>query len=159
MTACRKPAAPPSSRTIRDPTARRPSDLPWLRVSTATGPLVSLWNDRVGVHAGVHVAQRSGLGGAWLLSHVTADVRIIEGIKVLLQGVSFNELTPEKSDVARPLVGNGSLRWLPYALAGARFYTRRFSADMGVLAPLSPDCPLWSERLVVIPWVSLTHRF
>lgn len=125
----------------------------------ATGPLLSLWNDRVGVHAGVHVAQRTGLGGAWLMSHVTAEVRIIDGIKALVQGVSFNELSPEKSETARPLVGNGSLRWLPYALVGARFYTRRFSADMGVLAPLSEDCPLWSERLVVIPWVALTHRF
>ncbi len=125
----------------------------------ATGPLVSLWNDRVGVHAGVHIAQRTGLGGAWLLSHVTAEVRIIEGIKFLLQGVSFNELSLEKSDTARPLVGNGAARWLPYALAGVRFYTRRFSADMGALAPLSRDCPLWSERLAVIPWVALTHRF
>ena len=32
-------------------------------------------------------------------------------------------------------------------------------ADMGALAPLSRDCPLWSERLAVIPWVALTHRF
>lgn len=125
----------------------------------ATGPLVSLWNDRIGVHAGLHLAQRTGLGGAWLFSHVTAEVRFVEGIKLLLQGVSFNELSLEKSDTARPLVGNGSARWLPYALAGVRFYTRRFSADMGALAPLSRDCPLWSDRLAVIPWVALTHRF
>ena len=125
----------------------------------ATGPLVSLWNNRIGVHAGVHLAQRTGLGGAWLLSHVTADVRLVEGIKLLVQAVSFNELSLEKSDNARPLIGNGSARWLPYALAGVRFYTRRFSADMGAMAPLSRDCPLWSERLAVIPWVALTHRF
>ena len=55
---------------------------------------------------------------------MTAEVRIIEGIKFLLQGVSFNELSLEKSETARPLVGNGAARWLPYALAGVRFYTR-----------------------------------
>ena len=125
----------------------------------ATGPLVSLWNDRVGVHAGLHVAQRTGLGGAWLFSHVTADVRLTEGIKLLVQGVSFNELSLERSETARSLLGNGSARWLPYAIAGMRFYTRRFSADMGAMAPLSRDCPLWSDRLAVIPWVALTHRF
>ena len=125
----------------------------------ATGPLVSLWNDRVGVHAGLHIAQRTGLGGAWIFAHVTADVRLIEGIKLIVQGVSFNEISLEKSETARSLIGNGSARWLPYGLAGVRFYTRRFSADMGALAPLSRDCPLWSERLAVIPWVALTHRF
>jgi hypothetical protein len=40
-----------------------------------------------------------------------------------------------------------------------RFYTRRFSADLGVLAPLSSDAPLWSERLAVIPWIALQHLF
>ncbi len=131
----------------------------WAGMGWATGPLVSLWNDRVGVHVGVHLAQRTGLGGVWLLSHVTADVRIVEGIKVLVQGVSFNELSLERSDVSHALAGNGPSRWLPYLLGGIRFYTRRFSADMGVLAPLSRDCPLWSDRLAVIPWVSLMHRF
>ena len=37
MKACRKPIEPPSSRTIREPTASFPSDLPWLAVSTAVG--------------------------------------------------------------------------------------------------------------------------
>ena len=35
--ACRNPIAPPSSRTIRAPTASRPRDLPWLSTSTVAG--------------------------------------------------------------------------------------------------------------------------
>ncbi len=37
MKAWRNPIDPPSSRTIRAPTASRPSDLPWVMVSTAVG--------------------------------------------------------------------------------------------------------------------------
>ncbi len=124
-----------------------------------TGPLVSVWSGRVGVHGGLHAAQRTGLGGLWGLAHVTVDVRVHEGIKVIAQTVLLHELAEEQGDRARALLGNGALRFMPYALAGVRFYTRRFAADVGVLAPLSERAPLYAESLAVLPWMSLSHTF
>jgi hypothetical protein len=128
-------------------------------VGWLSGPLVTLWGERVTASFGLHVAQRTGLGGVWLLSHATLAVRIIDGVKALAQAVMLYEAAPERAPRAEPLLGNGTPRIIPYALAGARLYTRRFSADLGVLAPLSSDAPLYSERLPVIPWIALQHLF
>jgi hypothetical protein len=38
-------------------------------------------------------------------------------------------------------------------------YTRRFYADLGVLVPLSPQAPLWSDRIAALPWITLSHLF
>jgi hypothetical protein len=124
-----------------------------------TGPLVSLWSGRMGVHMGLHAAQRTGLGGLWVFGHATVDVRIVEGIKVIGQALAFYELSEESGDRARALLGNGAQRFLPFALAGMRFHTRRFAADIGALVPLSPQSPLYSESLAVLPWMSLSHLF
>lgn len=131
----------------------------WAGVGWATGPLVTLWGERVAVNAGLHVAQRAGLGGVWLLGHATLDVKLTDGVKALAQAVVLYEASPERMERASALLGNGPARVLPYALAGVRLYTRRFSADLGVLIPLAADIPLHSERLPVIPWLSLSHLF
>ncbi len=128
-------------------------------VGWLSGPLVTLWGERVTASFGLHVAQRTGLGGVWLLSHATLAVRIIDGVKALAQAVMLYEAAPERAPRAESLLGNGTPRVIPYALVGARLYTRRFSADLGVLAPLSSDAPLYSERLPVIPWIALQHLF
>lgn len=128
-------------------------------VGWLSGPLVTLWGERVTASLGLHVAQRTGLGGVWLLSHATLAVRIIDGVKALAQAVMLYEAAPERAPRAEALLGNGTPRIIPYALAGARLYTRRFSADLGVLAPLSSEAPLYSERLPVIPWIALQHLF
>ncbi len=124
-----------------------------------TGPLVSLWNGRLGVHIGLHAAQRTGLGGLWLFGHATVDVRIIEGVKAIVQGLALYEVAEESGDRARALLGNGQRRLIPFALAGMRFHTRRFAADIGALMPLSAQSPLYSESLAVLPWMSLSHLF
>lgn len=124
-----------------------------------SGPLVTLWGERVTASFGLHVAQRTGLGGVWLLSHATLAVRIIDGVKALAQAVMLYEAAPERAPRAEALLGNGSPRIIPYALAGARLYTRRFAADLGVLVPLSSDAPLYSDRLPAIPWIALQHLF
>lgn len=128
-------------------------------VGWMTGPLVTVNIGRVTVSAGVHLAQRTGLGGVWLFDHATVDFRVSSGVKLLVQGVTFIELGLEQADRARSLLGNGTARVLPYTQAGVRFFGRSFAADMGVLVPLSEACPLWSPRLAVIPSISLTHRF
>jgi hypothetical protein len=128
-------------------------------VGWLSGPLVTLWGERVTASFGLHVAQRTGLGGVWLLSHATLAVRIIDGVKALAQAVMLYEAAPERAPRAEALLGNGTPRIIPYALVGARLYTRRFAADLGVLAPLSSDAPLYSERLPVIPWIALQHLF
>lgn len=128
-------------------------------IGWATGPLVTATLGRVTLNAGLHVAQRTGLGGAWLLSHVTVDVRVLDGFKVLVQGAGFFEVARESGVRATDLLGNGGHRVLPYAIAGVRFFTRRFAADMGVLVPLSDEAPLYSRRLAVLPWISLSHLF
>ncbi|MFO0629451.1 MAG: hypothetical protein U0325_28000 [Polyangiales bacterium] len=128
-------------------------------VGWLSGPLVTLWGERVTASFGLHVAQRTGLGGVWLLSHATLAVRIIDGVKALAQAVMLYEAAPERAPRAEALLGNGAPRIIPYALAGARLYTRRFAADLGVLAPLGADAPLYSERLPVIPWIALQHLF
>lgn len=124
-----------------------------------TGPLLSFWTPRVGVHVGAHVAQRTGLGGLWFVGHVTVDVRIQESLKLIAQAVGFYEVAEETADGARALLGNGTARFLPYALGGVRFHTRRFAADVGALVPLSERSPLHSDSLVVLPWMSLSHLF
>lgn len=124
-----------------------------------TGPLVTANVGRFTASGGLHLAQRTGLGGVWLVGHVTADLRVTNGVKLLAQVASFFELSLEQGDRARALLGNGEARVLPYAQGGVRFFGRLFAADMGVLVPLSEDCPLWSPRLAVIPSISLTHRF
>ena len=124
-----------------------------------TGPLVSVWKGRVGAHAGLHVGQRTGLGGLWLVSHLTVDVRLVPGVKLIAQGLMFYELSLEQGDRARALLGNDERRFIPYALGGVRFHTRRFAADVGVLAPLAEAAPLWSDRMAVLPWMSIAHLF
>lgn len=125
----------------------------------ATGPIVTLWGGRVTANLGVHVAQRTGLGGLWVLSHATLAVRIIDGVKALAQAVTLYEVAEERAPRAEALLGNGSPRFIPYALAGARLYTRRFAADLGALVPLSAAAPLYSEQIPVIPWIALQHTF
>lgn len=125
----------------------------------ASGPLVTWWSDRLALSGGLHLAQRTGLGGVWLMGHVTADLRLVNGVKLLAQGFALAELSRESRARAEALLGDGGRRVLPYALGGVRFYTRRFSADLGLLAPLSPAAPLYTERLGVLPWVSLSHLF
>lgn len=124
-----------------------------------TGPLVSFWSGRLGVHVGLHAAQRTGLGGLWAFGHATVDVRIVEGIKVIAQGLALAEVAEESGERARTLLGNGQRRFIPFALLGMRFHTRRFAADIGALAPLSDQSPLYSESLAVLPWMSLSHLF
>ncbi|MEZ4392309.1 MAG: hypothetical protein R3A48_14565 [Polyangiales bacterium] len=114
---------------------------------------------RVTANLGLHVAQRTGLGGLWVLSHATLAVRIIDGVKALAQAVTLYEVAEERAPRAEALLGNGSPRFIPYALAGARLYTRRFSADLGALVPLSAAAPLYSEQIPVIPWIALQHTF
>lgn len=128
-------------------------------VGWATGPVVTLWGDRVTVNAGLHVAQRAGLGGVWLLGHATLDLRITDGVKALAQAVVLYEASPERAARADALLGNGAARVIPYAVIGVRLYTRRFSADLGGLVPLSSEAPLYSDRLPVIPWIALSHLF
>jgi hypothetical protein len=125
----------------------------------ATGPLVSLWGQRAGFHAGAHVAQRTRLGGLWLMTHATFEARVSDGVKFLGQSLMLYEVIPEEAERERALLGNNQPRFLPYALVGVRFYTRRFAADFGALAPLVEGAPLYSERLPVLPWVSLAHLF
>ncbi|MFO0652494.1 MAG: hypothetical protein U0326_40115 [Polyangiales bacterium] len=124
-----------------------------------TGPLVSLWSGRIGVHIGLHAAQRTGLGGLWAFGHATVDVRIVEGIKAIAQGLALYEVAEESGERARTLLGNGQRRFIPFVLLGVRFHTRRFAADIGALAPLSDQSPLYSESLAVLPWMSLSHLF
>jgi hypothetical protein len=124
-----------------------------------TGPLISVWNNRVGVHIGLHGAQRTGLGGLWFVAHATVDVRIVEGVKVIAQGFAMYEVSEERADRARSLLGNGRARFMPYALLGMRFSTRRFAADVGALVPLSSQSPLYSEGIAALPWMSLSHLF
>jgi len=125
----------------------------------ASGPLLTWWNHRITLSAGLHLAQRTGLGGVWLLGHASATVRLFDGIKVVAQAVVLHELTPEARERAGALLGDGNTRTLPYALGGLRLYTRRFFADLGVLVPLSPAAPLWSERIAALPWITLSHLF
>ncbi len=125
----------------------------------ATGPLLTWWSTRLSVSVGLHLAQRTGLGGAWFLGHLSADVRILDGVKLLAQAVVLTEVSPEAHDRAAPLLHEGGLRTLPYALGGMRLYTRRFFADLGVLVPLSPAAPLWSDRIAALPWITLSHLF
>lgn len=124
-----------------------------------TGPLVSIWGRRAGFHAGVHVAQRTGLGGLWLFSHATVEVQVVAGMKAIGQMIALYEVAPETGDRARALLGNEQPRFLPYALAGMRLFTRHFAADFGALVPIVAEAPLASERLPVLPWVSLAHLF
>lgn len=128
-------------------------------VGWASGPLVTLWGRRVTASFGAHIAQRTGLGGVWILSHATLAVRIIDGVKALAQAVTLYEAAEERAPRAESLLGNGARRFIPYALVGTRLYTRRFAADLGALIPLSEDAPLYSARLPAIPWIALQHTF
>lgn len=123
------------------------------------GPLVSVWTGRVGLHLGAHAAQRTGLGGLWFVGHVTADVRVTDNVKAIVQSMAFYELSEEEARGARALLGNGRRRFMPYVLGGVRFHTRRFAADVGALMPLSEQAPLYSQSLAVLPWMSLSHLF
>lgn len=124
-----------------------------------TGPLVTFAGGRVTANFGVHIAQRTGLGGLWALSHATLAVRIIDGVKALAQGLALYEVVEERAPRADALLGNGAPRLIPYGLAGVRLYTRRFAADLGALVPLSADAPLHSEQIPVLPWIALQHTF
>ncbi len=123
------------------------------------GPLFTFWQGRLTVSTGLHLAQRTGLGGVWLLGHLTVDFRITDGVKALAQTFALYEVSLEHGEGAGALLGNGTPRLLPYALGGVRFYTRRFFADLGLLVPLAEASPLYSDRLAALPWVSLGHRF
>lgn len=125
----------------------------------ASGPIVTLWGDRVTASFGLHLAQRTGLGGVWLLPHATFAVRIVDGVKALAQSVVLYEAAMEQAPRASSLLGNGAPRLIAYALGGVRLYTRRFAADLGGLVPLSEEAPLYSDRLPVIPWIALQHTF
>jgi hypothetical protein len=124
-----------------------------------TGPLFSLGASRFGAHLGLHVAQRTGLGGLWFVGHVTFDVHLHESLALLAQGLVFYEIAEETADGARALLGNGTARFLPYTLAGVRLHTRRFAADVGALVPLNDQAPLHSNGFVVLPWMSISHLF
>jgi len=128
-------------------------------IGWATGPVVTLWGGRVTANVGLHIAQRAGLGGVWILGHATLDVRITDGVKVLAQTVVLYEASPERAARADALLGNGDPRLLPYSVFGVRLHTRRFSSDLGALVPLASDIPLHAERLPVVPWIALSHLF
>ncbi len=125
----------------------------------STGPVVSVWGERAGFHAGLAVAQRTGLGGAWVMAHATVEIRVVTGVKLVAQGIAFAEVISESGTGDSSLVGNAQRRFLPYVLSGPRFYTRRFAADIGVLIPLDDHDPLATAHLPALPWVSLSHLF
>lgn len=152
-------ATVPLSPTGDRPTAYLGFTWDYAGLGWASGPLVTAWTGRVSVSAGLHLAQRTGLGGVWLLAHASADLRVVDGVKLLVQGVALGRLSPESRPRAGALLGDAQPRLLPYGLGGVRLYTRRFYADLGVLVPLSPAAPLWSDRIAALPWITLSHLF
>lgn len=127
----------------------------------AVGPLVSVFGDRGGVHIGAHVAQRVSMGGLWGLAHVSADVRVADGVKILGQALVFAEMVNETSATIgrRTLIGNQQPRVMPYATLGVRLFNRRSSVDVGALVIVGERSLLAYGPVSVWPWLSAVHAF
>jgi hypothetical protein len=125
------------------------------------GPLASIWSDRGGLHLGAHVGQRALLGGLWGLAHATVELRVVDGVKFLGQGVLLTELRAEQaSTVGRlTLLGNGGSRVMPYATLGARLHTRQSAVDVGALVVFSDRALFAYGPVSVWPWLSASHAF
>ncbi len=127
----------------------------------AVGPLVSIFGERGGVHFGAHVAQRVSMGGLWGLAHVSADVRVADGVKILGQALVFAEMVDESSVAItrRTLLGNAQPRIMPYGTLGVRLFNRRSSVDVGALVVVGEKSLLAYGPVSVWPWLSAVHAF
>jgi hypothetical protein len=127
----------------------------------AVGPLVSIFGDRGGVHFGAHVAQRVSMGGLWGLAHLSADVRVADGVKILGQALVFAEMVNESSATIgrRALIGNQQPRVMPYGTLGVRLFNRRSSVDVGALVIVGDKSLLAYGPVSVWPWLSAVHAF
>ncbi|MFO0558127.1 MAG: hypothetical protein U0269_08915 [Polyangiales bacterium] len=127
----------------------------------AVGPLVSIFGDRGGVHFGAHVAQRVSMGGLWGLAHLSADVRVADGVKILGQALVFGEMVNESSATVgrRALIGNQQPRVMPYGTLGVRLFNRRSSVDVGALVIVGERSLLAYGSVSVWPWLSAVHAF
>ena len=125
------------------------------------GPVLSLWGSRAGIHVGAHAAQRVLLGGLWALVHMTVEVRIVDSIKAIAQGVLMGEMLGESSTMtgAHALVGNRQPRIHPYIVLGARVHSRRFAVDFGALLSFAADAPLAGGTPGIWPWASVSQTF
>jgi hypothetical protein len=125
------------------------------------GPVASVWNDRVGLHVGVHAAQRVLLGGIWAMVHATVEARIVESLRVIVQGIVLAEVINESPSNAggSVLVGTYHPRVFPYLIAGIRLYSRRFSVDVGGLIAFEGGSPLAGNGVTFWPWTSVSQMF
>ncbi|MEI8256313.1 MAG: hypothetical protein WCJ30_11635 [Deltaproteobacteria bacterium] len=125
------------------------------------GPVVSLWGARAGIHVGAHVAQRVLMGGAWALVHVTVEVRVVDSVRAIAQGVVLGEMVDEQgaSGSPRVLLGNGQPRVYPYLVLGARVHSRRFAVDFGALVSFVSGSPLAGGVPGVWPWAAVCQTF
>lgn len=127
----------------------------------AVGPLLSIFGERGGVHIGAHVAQRVSMGGLWGLAHVSADVRVADGVKILGQAMVFGEMVNESASTLsrRSLLGNAQPRVMPYGTIGVRLFNRRSSVDVGALVIVGEKSLLSYGPASVWPWLSAMHSF
>jgi hypothetical protein len=125
------------------------------------GPLASVWGSRAGVHLGVHLAQRTLLGGLWLMSHATVEARILDSVRAIVQAVVLAEIVNETGSPggSTALLGNAHPRILPYGLAGVRIHSRRFAVDFGLLVVIGSDTPLSTGTAGLWPWLSMGYTF
>jgi hypothetical protein len=130
---------------------------PWI----AAGPVASLSGDRGAVTLGVHGGQRLAMGGLWLLAHLTVDVRLVDGLKLVTQAALLGEAALEVASPLgrRSLLGNAQPRWMPYATLGVRLFTRKSSVDLGALVIVGERSLLAYGPVSVWPWLNATHTF
>lgn len=111
-------ATVPLSPTGDRPTAYLGFTWDYAGLGWASGPLVTAWTGRVSVSAGLHLAQRTGLGGVWLLAHASADLRVVDGVKLLVQGVALGESRPSRGPAPAPSSETRSRAFCPTVSAG-----------------------------------------
>jgi hypothetical protein len=110
---------------------------------------------------GVHVVQRTLLGGAWTLVHATVEGYVTDSLRAIGQGVLLAEVVDESGAGVRgaTLVGNRHPRAHPYLLGGLRLHSRRFAVDFGLLAVFGADAPLSAAPVSLWPWMSASQTF
>ncbi len=126
------------------------------------GPVFSVWGARAGVHVGAHVAQRVLLGGAWALVHLTVEARLVDSVRLIVQGVVMGEMINEQSPAgvsSHALIGNGQPRVHPYIVLGARVHSRRFAVDFGALVSFVDGSPLAGGAPGLWPWAAVCQTF
>ncbi len=125
------------------------------------GALLTVTGERASFHLGLHANQRSLLGGLWGLATVSAEFRLIDGMKAIGQAVLFGELVNESASTTerRSLLSNAQPRVMPYALLGVRVYSRRSAVDLGLLATVGDQSLLAYGPVSVWPFLSGGYWF